>query len=493
MRGPERGASHPPASSGIGGGDGTGPPRMQSGPPPRLCIQVEDSLFAVDKALMVENSDFFRALFRSGMRESSQERISLRGVSAAGFLLTLRVLRGERPFLAGDEVPEAAECAAFLQVERLARFLVHSLAPDNCVALYEAAALFGLAELTRSAALYIRDRWAGHGDGPEGLSPAGRAHVLSLTPSSFVAVGAHTPTSGLLDDPSRTLCYLDEGADAWKTLTRLPLGASTLLAGVATLDNKVYVVGGVRGADKVVVEAGFCYDADADVWREFPGPRRPRYDPALAGQDGALYAIGGEFEKTPLGSVERYDPGSGRWTRAADLPQPAAGAPCARALGRLFVCLWKPAEATVVYEYEARADRWRPVSALKRPQSYGHCMVAHGDALYVVRNGPFDDFLRCSIDRLSLRTLQWTALPGQFMNSKGALFTAVVRADVVYTVNRMLTLLYSIDGGAWTLREQKAGFPRPGSLRAFLLRLPRGRGADPRGSPDGEEAAAPGP
>lgn len=175
-----------------------------------------------------------------------------------------------------------------------------------------------------------------------------------------------------------------------------------------------------------------------------------------------------------MSSVERYDPAAGCWSFVADLPQPAAGVPCAHARGRLFVCLWRPADTTAVVEYAVRADTWLPVAELRRPQSYGHCMVAHRDSLYVVRNGPKDDFLHCAIDCLNLATGQWTALPGQFVNSKGALFTAVVRGDTVYTVNRMFTLQYAIEGGTWRLLREKAGFPRPGSLQTFLLRLPSG-------------------
>ncbi|KFO25993.1 Kelch repeat and BTB domain-containing protein 13 [Fukomys damarensis] len=219
------------------------------------------------------------------------------------------------------------------------------------------------------------------------------------------------------------MCYLDEEEDAWRTLAALPLEASTMLAGVATLGNKLYIVGGVRGASKEVVELGFCYDPDSGTWREFPSPHQPRYDTALAGFDGCLYAIGGEFQRTP---------------------------------------------------YVTQSDAWQPVAELRRPQSYGHCMVAHRDCLYVVRNGPSDDFLHCAIDCLNLATGQWTALPGQFVNSKGALFTAVVRGDIVYTVNRLSTMLYAVEGGTWRLLREKIGFPRPGSLQTFLLRLPPG-------------------
>ncbi|XP_048189082.1 LOW QUALITY PROTEIN: kelch repeat and BTB domain-containing protein 13 [Perognathus longimembris pacificus] len=441
---------------------------------PVVQVWVDGQLFQADRALLVEHCDFFRGLFRSGMREARAAEVHLGALSAGGFGTALRVLRGERPALAADdeELLQAVECAAFLQAPALARFLEHSVTSDNCVLLCEAAAAFGLRDVFHGAALCVRD------GAPELRAqlalPEARDYVAALRPSRYVALTTHTPAPGFLEDASRTMCYLDEEGDAWRTLAALPLEASTMLAGVATLGNKLYIVGGVRGAGKEVVERGFCYDPDGDTWRPFPSPHQPRYDTALAGFDGRLYAIGGEFDRTPMSSVERYDPSAGRWSFVADLPQPAAAVPCAQARGRLFVCLWRPADTTAVLEYAARADAWLPVAELRRPQSYGHCMVAHRDGLYVVRNGPSDDFLHCAIDRLDLATGQWTSLPGQFVNSKGALFTAVVRGDTVYTVNRVATLLYAIEGGTWRLHREKIGFPRPGSLQTFLLRLPPG-------------------
>ncbi|KAG3262063.1 kelch repeat and BTB domain containing 13 [Ictidomys tridecemlineatus] len=446
---------------------------MPRGPEVPVQVWVGGQLFQADQALLVEHCGFFRGLFRSGMREARAAEVRLGALSAGGFRTTLEVLRGQRPALAADdELLQAVECAAFLQAPELARFLEHSLTSDNCALLCDAAAAFGLRDVFHSAALFIRD-------GERELAadlvlPEARAYVATLRPSSYVALSTHTPAPGFLEDESRTMCYLDEEEDVWRTLAALPLEASTMLAGVATLGNKLYIVGGVRGPSKEVVELGFCYDPDRGTWREFPSPHQPRYDTALVGFDGRLYAIGGEFQRMTISSVECYDPATGCWSFMADLPQPATGVPCAQARGRLFVCLWRPADITAVVEYAARTDAWLPVAELRHSQSYGHFMVAHRDSLYVVRNGPSDDFLHCAIDCLNLTTGQWTELPGQFVNSKGALFTAVVRGDTVYTVNRVVTLLYAIEGGTWRLLSEKIGFPRPGSLQTFLLRLPPG-------------------
>ncbi|NXL66614.1 KBTBD protein, partial [Chordeiles acutipennis] len=445
----------------------------QARPPEQVRIRVEEELFWVEKTLLVENSEYFRALFRSGMKESTQEEIGLGELSAAGFLAMLRVLAGERPIFGSEEIFQAVECAAFLQVKPLAKYLIHSINSDNCILLYQAAAIFGLLDLFHCAALYIRDSYAELEEYLDCLSTDLLTYVETLLPSTFVAVGAHTPTFEFLEDLSRTICYLDEETNTWRTLSCLPLSASTFLAGMASMDNKIYIVGGVYGASKQVVESSFCYDADANAWSEFPSPHQLRYDVRLVGHEGYLYAIGGEYEKISLKSVERYDVATSTWTFVSDLPQPSAAAPCAQTMGQIFVCLWKPLDTTVIYEYETQQDAWLPVTELKRHQSYGHCMVAHRDNLYVMRNGPSDDFLRCVIDCFNLTSRQWTALPGQFVNSKGALFTAIIRGDTVYTVNKMLTLLYSVEEETWRFKKERAGFPRSGSLQTFLLRLPR--------------------
>ncbi|XP_060611861.2 kelch repeat and BTB domain-containing protein 13 [Anolis sagrei] len=439
----------------------------------RVRIHLEEEYFSVDKALLVDHSEYFRALFQSGMRESNQEEIQIRDLSAMGFSIMLKILEGSFPVLSCEENLKAVECASFLQVKAMAKYLIASINSDNCIILYQAAAMFGLLDLFHSAALYIRDSYADLEEYLDCLSPDLLDYIESLVPSTFVAVGAHTPTFEFLEDLSRTICYLNEEDNTWRTLSCMPLTASTFLAGMATLDNKIYIVGGTYGHNKQVVDQSFCYDPVTNVWSEFPSPQQLRYDVTLTAQEDYLYAIGGEFEKMPLKSVEKFNMSTNTWSFVSDLPQPATSVPCTQAMGHIFVCLWKPLDTTIIYEYETQKDEWLPISTLNRSQSYGHCMVAHRNNLYIMRNGPFDDFLRCVMDCYNLTTKQWSSLPGQYVNSKGALFTAVIKGDIVYTVNKMATQIYTIEDNTWKSKKERAGFPRSGSLQTFLLRLPR--------------------
>ncbi|KAM9376250.1 kelch repeat and BTB domain-containing protein 13-like [Pholidichthys leucotaenia] len=457
--------------SGYGGGETC--PEVDSDS--RLTVVVGGVRFSEEKTLLVQSCEYFRALFRSGMKECRQEEIHLGSLGAQGFLIALVVARGERPILSEDDIVQAVECAAFLQATPLMKHLVDLIDADNCLLMYHMAATFGLMDLYHTAALFIRDAYTDlEAEARRTLPLDLISYVESLTPATFAAVGAHM-TCGegeTVHATTRTICYLDEGENIWKVLTDLPLEASTSMAGVTVLDNKLYIVGGVGGVHKQVVDSCFCYNVERDRWTRIASLTQPRYNLSLMGVDGCLYAIGGEYERAAMSLVEVYDVKSGRWTFATHLPRPVAGATCAKTMSRIFVCLWKPRDTTEIYEYIPRRDEWRPVTTLIRHQSYGHCMVGHRDDLYVVRNGPSDDFLQCLIERYNLTSGQWSSLPGHFANSTGSLFTAVTRGDTVFTLNRSMTLEYVIDGKTWKPRRQMKGFPRSGSVWTFLLRLP---------------------
>lgn len=439
-------------------------------------VRVEQSWFTVERALLARHSDYFGALFQSGMMESQQDKLYLKGgVHARGFLIALSVCRGESPTMSDpDELVEAVECAAFLQVACLERHLCDIIDSDNCLLLYQAASIFGVHSLFHCAALFLCDAFEDLKESAERTIPENLIqYSQSLSPASYVAIGTHSPSMELLHDSFRVVCYLDEKEGEWRHLTNLPTLCSTSMAGVAMTNNRLYIVGGIYGYGKDTVDSSFCYNPDKGVWTTFPGPKQPRYDFTLLGHEGRLYAIGGEFQKRIISTAESYDTEKGQWGFIQHAPRPIASAACAVARRRMFVCFWKPPDTTDIYEYIPENDQWNLATTLIRPQSYGHCMVAHRDNLYVMRNGPSDDFLRCLIDCYNITTCQWTALPGHYINSKGALFTAMIRGDSVFTVKHMLTLQYTITEDGWKPRRQMKGFPKSGSLWTCLLRLPK--------------------
>ncbi|KAM7423559.1 hypothetical protein PAMA_000083 [Pampus argenteus] len=438
-----------------------------------LRVNIQDSVFAVDKTILAENCEYFRALFQSGMRECRQEEIHLQCVGALGFLVMLRVLDGERPMLNSDQIVESIECTAFLQVPALTKHLTNIVNSENCLLMYHTAATYGVLELSHSSALFIRDIYPDLKEDVHALPNKLVEYIESLIPSTYMAVCSHSPSTKLLQDFQRTVCYLDEENKEWKVLTHLPVNTSTTMAGVAVLDNKLYIIGGVHDVSKRVVETGFCYNPATDTWSTIAGPQQLRYNFTLIGHEGCLYTIGGEYDKKALSSVERYSVSNGSWSFVSNLPCPAVSVASAVATSRIFICLWKGKGATDIHEYVPEKDQWLLVTTLIREQSYGLYMVGNKDNLYVMRNGPCDDFLLCVIDCYNLSSCQWTTMSGQYGNSKGSLFTAVVRGDSVFTLSRKVTTEYTIEDYKWKLKREMKGFGRIGSIYTFLMRLPK--------------------
>lgn len=453
-------------------------------------VRVEDSWFTVERALLARYSNYFCALFQSGMIESHRDELHLKGgVRARGFLIALAVCRGEVPTISDpDELVEAVECAAFLQIACLVQHLCDIIDSDNCLLLYQAASIFGVHTLFHNAALFLRDAFDDLKEAAESTIPEDLLeYSQALSPASYIALGTHSPSMELLHDSFRVVLYLDEKEGEWKHLTDLPTLCSTSMAGVAVLDNRLYIVGGVYGYGKDTVDGSFCYNPETGVWTALPGPKQPRYDFTLLGYNGRLYAIGGELKKRIISTAECYDTEKEEWTFIQHAPRPVASAACAVARRRMFVCFWKPPDTTDIYEYIPVTDEWKLATTMIKPQSYGHCMVAHRDNLYVMRNGPCDDFLRCLMDCYNITTGQWTALPGHYINSKGALFSAMIRGDSAFTVKHMLTLEYTITDNGWKPRRQMKGFPKSGSLWTCLLRLPKMGPAIPQLDAEGKE------
>ncbi|XP_028433766.1 kelch repeat and BTB domain-containing protein 13 [Perca flavescens] len=438
-----------------------------------LRVNIDDSSFIVEKSLLAENCEYFRALFQSGMRECQQGEIQLQCVGLLGFVVLLRVLGGEQPVLSSDQIVEAIQCTAFLQVPALTEHLINTINSENCLLMYHTAATYGVWELSHSSALFIRDMYTDLKEDVHTLPSKLLEYIESLLPSSYMAVCSHSPTTELLQDVQRSVCYLDEDSGQWKFLTHLPASTSTTMAGVAVLDNNLYIIGGVYDVSKKVVETGFCYNPAANTWSTICGSQQLRYNFTLIGHKGCLYALGGEYNRKALSSVERYRVSNGSWGFVSPLPSPAASVVSAVAMNRIFICLWKGKGATDIHEYVSKRDQWLLVTTLIRTHSYGFYMVAHKDNLYVMRNGPCEDFLLCVMDCYNLSSGQWTAVCGQYGNSKGSLLTAVVRGDSVFTLSRQVTTEYTVEDYQWRVKREMCGFGRIGSIYTFLMRLPK--------------------
>ncbi len=171
----------------------------------------------------------------------------------------------------------------------------------------------------------------------------------------------------------------------WIELDPLP-GGPRQEVGVAALDDRVYVIGGLTdtGATSAVVEvlngvSGSWLAAAADL-------PAPRHHVGAASAGGFVYVIGGFRPPgfTPAAEVYRYDPAQDAWTAVASLPQPNGALAAAELDGRLHaVGGQRGASVTDHHVYDPDTDTWTPLAPL--PDARNHLAAVSLDGfLYAV-------------------------------------------------------------------------------------------------------------
>ncbi len=117
--------------------------------------------------------------------------------------------------------------------------------------------------------------------------------------------------------------------NTWLTRTALISGTRSL-AGAASLNGKIYLVGGITDGDPYTATLGstIIYDPTSDTWQLGASGSRNRSLALTVAPDNAIYAFGGEGGEGGLNS--RYDPVRNQW----DQPRPTSLIRIDRAWGR---------------------------------------------------------------------------------------------------------------------------------------------------------------
>lgn len=222
---------------------------------------------------------------------------------------------------------------------------------------------------------------------PRPAALAGQALLLGGTVAE-----SGDDAEGAVDAVNGSWSY-DPATDAWSE--RAPLPWSLGLHGLATLDDRAWLVGGVSddGADgdTTTPEQMLAYDATTDAWStapQMPGSRSMFGVAALGDLIVVFFGLTSEDQAL----LDRYDPSTGEWSSAPDPEEdPNSGVYTYLTAGdRLYLLTLADSASEesvgssgVLWAYDASDDAWSIVG--RRDADEGDALfsgVAIGEQLY---------------------------------------------------------------------------------------------------------------
>ncbi|KRZ66180.1 Kelch-like protein 3 [Trichinella papuae] len=204
--------------------------------------------------------------------------------------------------------------------------------------------------------------------------------------------------------------YFDSIRGCWYTAPPLLAKRSTL--GAAAIDDVIYAVGGFDGLSGL--NSAEMLDRRTGKW-EFVAPMSTRRSSVgVAAYKGLLYAVGG-FDgghKTCLKSVERYDPRINRWQTVESMEFRRSGPGVAVYDGKLFAMGGHdgPSVLNSVEVYDANEGGWQmlPCQMETCRRNFGACVADH--SLYLV--GGDDGYSTLSsVEIYNVHVGSWSTLP----------------------------------------------------------------------------------
>ncbi|XP_070976920.1 kelch-like protein 42 [Oncorhynchus clarkii lewisi] len=425
-----------------------------------IVIVMDDKTYNVNKGKLIEKSDYFRALYSSGMRESREDSVQLQGLSVPGLELVLEFINTSKVKVVNETLEDLIETASFLQVTSILKLLSSEIRQENCVELYSLSEVYGTHDLRNACLRYMSCHYHPMLRRPEfsDLPAALRNQVREMRmkgTATLVAIGLFTCLALDLpdqDEPWSMLRY-GEVEQRWKPLANnLPSDMVNVRGyGSAVLDNYLFIVGGYRMTSQEI-SAAHCYNPCRNEWNQVSPLNQKRSNFKLLAVRGKLYAVGGQCQ----GTVECYSPEQDWWTCVSSLPDPLAEFSACECQGMIYVMGGYTARDrnTSVLRYCPTSDSWtvfRSCSAHVRKQQ----MLSVEDTIYLVggythelepgpgrRASQTEDML--TVQSYNVITGEWLHLKDNTSKS-GLNLTCTLHNDGVYIMSRDVSLPTSLE------------------------------------------------
>lgn len=223
-------------------------------------------------------------------------------------------------------------------------------------------------------------------------------------------------------------CY-DSRANNWMMVDAEYFDAQAY-AGVAVIDQKVYLIGGVDGHDPTNTVR--CFDLLTKTWTEVAPMHTKRCYASAAVVKGYIYVLGGYDAKHRLQSVERYDPKTNQWTKMRPMNKRRSDAAACNINDRVVVVGGFDGERChdSCEMYDPETNEWMSLPDMNSRRSGCGC-VSFQNSVYVI--GGFNGRRRLkTMERWSPAISNWSECPSMWDTRSN--FGVTVLDDTLFVV-----------------------------------------------------------
>lgn len=211
-------------------------------------------------------------------------------------------------------------------------------------------------------------------------------HTAALNVDGEVMVfGGHSTPAFT---PQDLVFRFETDASEWVLETRMPAARGAHDATV--VDGKVYVVGGTD-AERDSIARVDVYDPETGEWTRAPDLPNPRDHLAVVSANETVYAIGGRNVSLDAntGQVHALGPDDDAWTTREPMPTPRGGIGAERLQARIVVAGGERTDGTfsAVEAYDPANDTWTTLSDMPTAR-HGIATEVVDDRFYTFMGGP---------------------------------------------------------------------------------------------------------
>ncbi|XP_030612206.1 kelch-like protein 15 isoform X1 [Archocentrus centrarchus] len=398
-----------------------------------VTLLIEEHHFQAHKALLATQSDYFRVMFTADMRERDQDKIHMKGLTAAGFGHILRFMYYGSLELSMPTVQEILQAAMYVQlteaVEFCCSFLLAKICLENCAEVMRLLEDFsvGVEGVQEQLDNFLLENFVPLMSRPDFLSYLSlerlqaylNSDALSRFPEIelYEAVQAwlrhdrrrwrHTDTivqsirfclmtpANIFEKVKTSEFYrysrqlrqeVDQALSYFHDVNQQPL-VETRSNRIRSVRPQTAVFRGMIGHS--MVNSKILLLQRPKVWWELEGPQVPLRPDCLAIVNNFAFLLGGE-ELGPDGEfhasskVYRYDPRQNSWLRMADMSVPRSEF-AVGVIGKFIYAVAGRTRDETFYSterYDITEDRWEFVDPYP-VNKYGHEGTVLSGKLYI--------------------------------------------------------------------------------------------------------------